>query len=632
MKTSNLPGGATANASWEARPWAARAVRTFVLLGPVALGCVAAIAANRVMPVGTSGLVNALRSMLIVAMSSCVVWCADVYARRLLPLATLFQLSLVFPDQAPSRIRSAARAGSSRRLQRNLEEARQNGLSDDAGDAARQVIGLIGAIGDHDRRTRGHSERVRLFADLIGEELHLTKEERQKLQWGALLHDLGKIMVPAEILNKAGKPTAEEWAILQGHPAAGMELIAPLREFLGEWVHAVGGHHEKWDGTGYPNGLVGGQIPRAAAIVAVADSFEVMTAVRSYKQAMTLEDARAELTRCAGLHFAPDPVRAMLSVSLGHIRLVMGPLASLAHLPFLTSAVDATTRLATLSPVLTSAVSAPVAAMATVATVGMGFAPAPPPAATPTPTELASVAPGAPRTPNQQSPAAAKGEQRAPGRSSADQRDGSNPDGTDPAPDPNAPDADGQPRDASPQPSDGIGPDGTDPSGPNASGSPGPLPRGLGGAPVPDPAPRPAQPISTTAPPRPTLPPPSTTLPPPPPSPTPPPTAPPTGAAQAPAILVSISPTHDRAIPLSGARLMHSSPVFVFLGAQMVQVRYIYPGGQSLSATAPYDLLGLEPSGPRAYLLPSAPGTYTISATVAQGTAINEVTATFTIV
>ena len=303
-----------------------------MLLVPISVGCLAAIGANRLIAPPDLVVPALLRAAAIVVISSAVVWGADRFARRLLPLAALMQLSLVFPDQAPSRFRSALRSGSSRTLERTLDDTRRHGLAKDPGDAARQVVQLIGAIGDHDRRTRGHSERVRLFADLVGEELKLSKEERQKLQWGALLHDLGKLMVPSDILNKKGKPSAEEWRILEGHPDAGMELIAPLREFLGEWVHAIGGHHEKWDGSGYPAGLRGGQIPRAAAIVAVADSFEVMTAVRSYKKAMPLAEARAELTRCAGTHFSPEVVRAFLSISLGHLRIVAGPLAALAHL------------------------------------------------------------------------------------------------------------------------------------------------------------------------------------------------------------------------------------------------------------------------------------------------------------
>ena len=361
--------------SWEARPVAARAIRLLVLLGPFSIGCLAAIAANGIIAPATTVVPAILRALLIAAVSTVVVWGFDRYARKLLPLAALMQLSLVFPDQAPSRFRSALRAGSSRRLERTLDETRRNGLAKDPGDAARQVIQLIGAIGDHDRRTRGHSERVRLFADLVGEELKLSKEERQKLQWGALLHDLGKLMVPSEILNKKGKPDAEEWKILQGHPAAGMTMIEPLRDFLGEWVHAIGGHHEKWDGSGYPAGLRGAQIPRAAAIVAVADSFEVMTAVRSYKKAMPLAEARAELTKCAGTHFSPEVVRAFLSISLGHLRIASGPLAALAHLPFLGNIAQLPGVAAAAAPVMANGVGIPAAAMVTAAALTMGSPP-----------------------------------------------------------------------------------------------------------------------------------------------------------------------------------------------------------------------------------------------------------------
>jgi hypothetical protein len=185
---------------------------------------------------------------------------------------------------------------------------------------------------------------VRLYAELLGEELHLTDDERHRLQWAALIHDMGKITVPPEILNKKGKPNDAEWAILQSHPARGEELVAPVGEWLGEWIHAVGGHHERWDGTGYPRKLAGADIPRAAAIVAVADSFEVMTAVRSYKSAMPLADARAELTRCSGTHFSPDMVRAFLNISLPKLRRAGGALASLAHVPFIGNALTASAK------------------------------------------------------------------------------------------------------------------------------------------------------------------------------------------------------------------------------------------------------------------------------------------------
>ncbi len=320
--------------SWEARPRLARALRIFVLVVPVVVACLSSVVANRWLPRVESMPVSIVRILLIMAVSTATVWVSDKGARKLLPLAVLMQLSLVFPDQAPSRLKAALKSGSSRRLNQMVDETRTKGLSKDPGEAARQVVQLIGAVGDHDRRTRGHSERVRLYAEMIGQELKLSKEDRQKLQWGALLHDLGKLMVPPEILNKPGLPDAREWEVIRGHPMAGMKLIEPLREFLGEWADAIGGHHEKWDGTGYPQQLRAEQIPRAAAIVAVADSVEVMTAVRSYKKAMPLAEARAELTRCAGTHFSPEVVRAFLSISLGRVRLIAGPLAALSQVPY----------------------------------------------------------------------------------------------------------------------------------------------------------------------------------------------------------------------------------------------------------------------------------------------------------
>jgi HD-GYP domain-containing protein (c-di-GMP phosphodiesterase class II) len=290
---------------------------------------------NALLPRPVSVIALLARVVFIIVASFIVLAVVDRQARKLLPLAALLQLSLLFPDQMPNRFKLALRAGSGRRMAREVEQARAHGLSDDRGLAAQQLVLLATAIGDHDRRTRGHSERVRLFADLVAVELGLGAAERSKLQWAALIHDIGKITVPAEILNKKGAPTKREWEILRTHPANGEALAAPVAPWLGEWVHAIGGHHEKWDGTGYPRGLAGQAIPRAAAIVAVADSFEVMTAVRSYKKAMPLVDARAELTRCAGTHFDPDIVRALLNVSIGRLRGAMGIFAGLAHVPFI---------------------------------------------------------------------------------------------------------------------------------------------------------------------------------------------------------------------------------------------------------------------------------------------------------
>jgi hypothetical protein len=359
---------------WQQRRALAAALRAVVLLVPVVASVAVGVLAHRLLPMPTTIPGALLRAAGILLVSLPTLAFVDAVARRFLPLTVLLQLSLVFPDQTPSRFKLALKAGSGRRMARAVDEAKANGLADEPAAAAEQLVLLATAIGDHDRRTRGHSERVRLYAELIGEGMGLSAAERAKLQWAALIHDIGKITVPPEILNKKGKPDADEWAILQGHPGAGEAFVEPVAEWLGEWVHAIGGHHEKWDGSGYPRGLAGTDIPRSAAIVAVADSFEVMTAVRSYKKAMSLADARRELTRCAGSHFSPEVVRGFLNLSIGDLRRSMGVLAALAHLPLLgrvsTAASYAPDTISTAVTMTTSAATA--GAGAVVATAGAG--------------------------------------------------------------------------------------------------------------------------------------------------------------------------------------------------------------------------------------------------------------------
>jgi len=330
--------------SWRRRKLAANSAHLALRVLPLIYTGAIALYLNHVVPIpqGRASIVGRFIAIAASAMVALIIF--EKLARRLLPLTTLLRLSLVFPDRAPSRFKMALKAGSGKRMERELVEARIKGLSDTPGRAAEQLILLSTAIVAHDRRTRGHSERVRLYAELVGQELRLSPQERAKLQWAALIHDVGKITVPAEILNKRGRPNDAEWEILQSHPANGERLAAPVAEWLGEWAHAIGGHHERWDGSGYPRGLRGNEIPRAAAIVAVADSFEVMTAVRSYKTAMPLTDGRAELTRCAGTHFSPDIVRAFLNISLPKLRRAGGVAASLAHLPFVGRLLSATAK------------------------------------------------------------------------------------------------------------------------------------------------------------------------------------------------------------------------------------------------------------------------------------------------
>ena len=181
--------------------------------------------------------------------------------------------------------------------------------------------------------TRGHCERVRVLTDLMAVELGLGREDRSRLQWAALLHDIGKLVVPAEILNKTSRLTDDEFSVIKLHPAAGYKLVEPLREWLGPWSLAVLEHHERWDGGGYPRGLAGTEISLAGRIVCVTDTYDVITSARSYKKPMSAAAARAELARCAGGQFDPAMVKAFLRIGQSRTRFAGGLLSWLPNLP-----------------------------------------------------------------------------------------------------------------------------------------------------------------------------------------------------------------------------------------------------------------------------------------------------------
>lgn len=253
--------------------------------------------------------------------------------RTLLPVASLLEMTLAFPDQAPSRFNAALRSPSFRSLQKSVAEGTLD-ENQTPSEAAGQLLSMAQALSNHDRATRGHTERVRAYALIIGEEMGLKPNALEKLRWSALIHDVGKLRVRAEVLNASGRPSDAEWNELAQHPAHGADMAEPLRPWLGEWVDAAGQHHERWDGSGYPAGLKGEEISLSARIVAVADAYDVMTSARSYKPSFPIEEARAELARCAGQQFDPAVVKAMLNASIPHRR--FGRLAaSLAQIPIL---------------------------------------------------------------------------------------------------------------------------------------------------------------------------------------------------------------------------------------------------------------------------------------------------------
>lgn len=315
--------------SWRPRPALARALRVALAALPVAVALVAGLLAVRVLPPERVGLDPWLWLAVEVTACAGLLLVVGRVTRRLLPLTTLLRLTLVLPDRVPNRAAAVRRTYSPEGLRTRLEQASGDGPEPDA----TLLLELVAALGRHDRATFRHSERVQGYSALIGRELGLSSDDVARLGWAALLHDVGKLTVPVDVLNKPARPDPSEWAAISGHAAAGGELAAPLARWLGPWAAAIDEHHERWDGAGYPRGLAGEQISLAARIVSVADAYDVITSARAYKAPLPADAARAELARCAGEQFDPAVVRAFLAVGLGELRRVAGPLALVGVLP-----------------------------------------------------------------------------------------------------------------------------------------------------------------------------------------------------------------------------------------------------------------------------------------------------------
>ncbi len=168
---------------------------------------------------------------------------------------------------------------------------------------------LTAALETRDSETHGHSERVVTYSLRLGREYGLTPEEMKSLEFGSLLHDIGKIGVPDSILRKPAKLTEEEWVRMREHPVHGQQILRGI-EFLQGASRVVAQHHEQWDGTGYPLGLRGEQIDICARIFSVADAFDAITSDRVYRRRKPYEAAAQELDDWAGRQFDPKVVEA----------------------------------------------------------------------------------------------------------------------------------------------------------------------------------------------------------------------------------------------------------------------------------------------------------------------------------
>ncbi len=173
------------------------------------------------------------------------------------------------------------------------------------------IIGFAHALEESDRYTRGHSDRVANYARLIAIGLRLPEPEIETIVKAALLHDVGKIGIRNDRLNKPGKLTPEELAMFRSHPAKGKRILEPIT-FMRNLLPGCYAHHEAWDGSGYPQGVMGHNIPPIGRIVAIADAYDAMTSDRAYRRALPHDLACGELERCVGTQFDGEIVRVFL--------------------------------------------------------------------------------------------------------------------------------------------------------------------------------------------------------------------------------------------------------------------------------------------------------------------------------
>jgi cyclic di-GMP phosphodiesterase len=234
---------------------------------------------------------------------------------------------LLKPFEREQLLNTVSRALENRRLkvenrnyQTNLEslvEARTNQLQAAMGNLERSYDITLEALGDaldlKDAETEGHSKRVTAFTIAIARAMGLPREQIAVIARGAFLHDIGKMAIPDSILRKPGKLTPDEMAIMREHAYRGYQMLKKI-PFLAEASEIVYSHQEKFDGTGYPRGLKGGEIPLGSRIFSIADTLDAITSDRVYRPAQTLEAARVEILKWSGRQFDPEVVKVFLEM------------------------------------------------------------------------------------------------------------------------------------------------------------------------------------------------------------------------------------------------------------------------------------------------------------------------------
>jgi putative nucleotidyltransferase with HDIG domain len=204
-------------------------------------------------------------------------------------------------------------------MEKVLEQADENMYTEKVSDSAsrgKHIIDTFKAVlAMRDLHIEEHAERLQDLAEALGKDIGLPEFKLKRLRLLALLHDIGKIGTPDNILFKPDKLTEEEWEIMKKHTEDGYKMaknIPQLVPIARDILH----HHERWDGTGYPKGLKGEQIPILSRIISIVDAYDVMLTERPYKKAMTEEEAIQELKKCAGTQFDPELVERFLKIKV----------------------------------------------------------------------------------------------------------------------------------------------------------------------------------------------------------------------------------------------------------------------------------------------------------------------------